>query len=149
MTNNTKKCYLDSNVLIYWKIGEKKNQKLATDKLLRLRKSNFAIFVSPLCLNEFILATIISARKDDQETAFERARKALGDVLELPLLSIINPPLDFESQKMALGLMEDYSLRPRDAYHLLTMQFNEVDTFATFDSDFAKVFKAKILQRKI
>jgi predicted nucleic acid-binding protein len=41
--------------------------------------------------------------------------------------------------------MSKYHLRLRDAYHLLIMQFNNIDSFLTFDNDFKLVFAAKIL----
>lgn len=43
--------------------------------------------------------------------------------------------------------MQAYSLRARDAYHLLTMQTNGIDGFATFDNAFSRVFAANLLEK--
>jgi len=45
--------------------------------------------------------------------------------------------------------MEKYDLCPRDAYHLLTMIYNKIDSFATFDTDFNKVFEDKLIYSNI
>lgn len=41
-----------------------------------------------------------------------------------------------------------FNLRQRDVYHLLTMQENGIDEFATFDTDFIRVFAQKILKHR-
>lgn len=112
---------------------------------MRLRKQNVSIFVSPLVLDEFIHAVILEAKINHSKHIFDDAGRALNDFLELPLLSIINLPTDRDSHKKIIPLMQTYSLRPRDAYHLLTMLENDIDGFATFDKDFRKVFAAKLL----
>jgi len=141
------KCFLDSNLLAYWKNDKALQHHEATKTLLMLREQDVFIFVSPLVLDEFIHAMLLEARNHRSKDPFGDAAVALGDVLRLPLLSIINPPTDMESQKGVIALMKKYGLRPRDAYHLLTMQANDIDGFATFDTDFAKVFSAKLLSK--
>lgn len=142
-----KKCYLDSNFLVYWKNDQAPQYKEAVTTLLTLRERDISIFVSPLILDEFIHAIILEARNHRSKHVFDDASIALKTLLDLPLLSVINPPTDRESHLKVIPLMQTYSLRPRDAYHLLTMQSNDIDGFATFDTDFAKVFAAKLLMR--
>ena len=50
--------------------------------------------------------------------------------------------------KRVITLMEQFNLRQRDVYHLLTMQENGIDEFATFDTDFKRVFAQKILKHR-
>ncbi|MBI3558959.1 type II toxin-antitoxin system VapC family toxin, partial [Candidatus Gottesmanbacteria bacterium] len=78
---------------------------------------------------------------------YENLSKLCADILQLPLLTVINPPTDPVSQLQIISLMKNYSLRARDAYHLLIMQSNDIEAFATFDTDFRRVFAAKILKK--
>lgn len=142
------KCYLDSNVLVYFQnagsIGHDESCKL----LSKLEHEEVLIFISPLCLDEFIHEMGKNIlEKTGQKNYFEKILLVLNSILELPNLLIINPPMDISSQKRIVEIMKEYNLRPRDAYHLLTMQANKIDGFATFDNDFRKVFAAKILQK--
>lgn len=41
--------------------------------------------------------------------------------------------------------MEKFVLKPRDAYHLLTMKENRIRFFATFDKDFELVFRKGVV----
>ena len=54
-------------------------------------------------------------------------------------------PVGILDQLKVINYMQKYHLKPRDAYHLLTIMENNIDGFATFDNDFNKVFSAKIL----
>ena len=58
-----------------------------------------------------------------------------------------NSLTDSESQLMVVELMQKYALRPRDAYHLLTIQHHKIDFVVTFDSDFEKVFSERVLRK--
>lgn len=140
------KCYLDSNILVYLKdeksIGFIKSHKIIT----KLVSQNIHLFVSPLCLDEFLHEFGKALRKKTPEKEFfTNLTDALTSVLKLPQLAVVNPPADPEIQTRVVSLMKQFLLRPRDAYHLLTMQTNDIDGFATFDNDFTKVFSAKIL----
>jgi len=147
MTNNMPKCYLDSNLLIYWDNKSSAKHHAASILIERLEKAETTLYISPLVLDEFLHAIILEARKVKSLDIYTTAMEALNNLLELPLLFIVNPPPDFDSQKAVVRLMQEYSLRPRDAYHLLTMQANKIHSFATFDSDFSKVFATKILNK--
>lgn len=140
------KCYLDSNVLIYLKDEDSIGFKRSREVIERLSSQNISFFVSPLCLDEFLHQFGKALRKKTPEKDFfANLKKALTSILELPHLSVVNPPTDPNAHLKAVSLMQAYALRPRDAYHLLTMQANAIDGFATFDNDFARVFAANLL----
>lgn len=141
------KCYLDSNVLMYWQNDAALLHAKSTDIIEKLQRDKISIYISPLVIDEYIHAMRVEARINKFHNLHMVAKKALNDLLALPLLKIIPTPADIQSQKQMLILMETYSLHPRDAYHLLTMQANDIVGFATFDKDFEKVFAAKIIEK--
>ena len=139
------KCYLDSNVLIYFKNSGSVNFSRSRDLLSKLEYEGTLLYISPLCLDEFLYQTSKNLKAVGSKNHFSDLKETLTSVLNLPNISIINPPSEINSQLEVIDLMETFSLHPRDAYHLLTMQANEIDGFATFDTDFRKVFQAKLL----
>lgn len=142
------KCYLDSNIVIYLKDENSPKHRESKSLVSHLISKNVNLVLSPLCLDEFIHETGKQILKDfGQKNYFEKILLVLNSILELPNLLIVNPPIDISSQKRIVEIMKEYNLRPRDAYHLLTMQANKIDGFATFDNDFRKVFAAKILKK--
>lgn len=144
-----KNCYLDSNVLIYFKTEDVKQHPLAVNCLNRLLKSQTNLYLSPLVLDEFLYVVFYLLKKDTGLQSFALLKKFLNDILMIPRLTILNPPADNTSQLKIISLMQKYSLKPRDAYHLLIMQTNHIDSFATFDTDFTKVFRSKTLHPAI
>lgn len=141
------KCYLDSNVLIYWDNKTSIKHQASLQIIQKLEKSGIVPVISSLVLDEFLHAIALEARKHKTADVYNAARESLDNLLQLPSLYLINPPTDTDKQQEVVNLMEKFSLRPRDAYHLLTMQANEIDSFATFDTDFTAVFAAKILTK--
>ncbi|OGG28868.1 hypothetical protein A2973_03250 [Candidatus Gottesmanbacteria bacterium RIFCSPLOWO2_01_FULL_49_10] len=114
----------------------------------KLTSQNISFYISPLCLDEFLHEFGKALRKKTPEKDFfTDLTRALASILDLPQLFIVNPPINPNSHVEVVSLMKTYSLRPRDAYHLLTMQVNNIDGFATFDTDFARVFATKLLQK--
>lgn len=144
-----KNCYLDANVLIYYK-NEDSPYFVQSKRIIEgLVKENCSIVISPLVLDEFLYGLMIHLRriKIKRTTAFTLLKKTLKEVLSLPNLIIINPPVEKEIQLNTLMLMERFCLLPRDAYHLLIMQEGNIDYFATFDNDFEKVFKKGMVKK--
>ncbi len=139
-----RRCYLDSNVLIYFKDEQAPQYSQAKEKMATLLEKDCQFFVSPLVLDEFIHGARKTFLKN-QTNLYSPLARALESILAIPYLTIINPPTDIFAQKQVVSLMKKYSLRPRDAYHLLIMETNEIEGFATFDSDFRGVFAAKVL----
>ncbi len=140
------KCYLDSNVLVYFKDEAAPQYTQAGQKLALLLEKDCQFFVSPLVLDEFLHGARRTFLKDSVDLYTPLAR-ALESILDIPSLTIVNPPTDIFAQKQVVSLMKKYSLRPRDAYHLLIMQTNDIESFVTFDTDFRRVFSAKVLKR--
>ncbi len=148
MTKYMTKCYLDSNVLIYAKDETSLKYREAYNLITELVASGTELYISPLCLDEFLHEFGKKLRlKRSQKSFFFDLEKSLSSILEFPLLSVINPPQDSKSQLEIVNFMKNYLLRPRDAYHLSTMLVNNIDSFATFDADFEKVFAAKLVSR--
>lgn len=140
------KCYLDSNVLIYLKDSESLEYKKSKQLITQLISDNIEMQISSLCLDEYIHEIGKSIlKKYSQKSYFKQLNSALASILELPRLTLVNPSGNLKTQLEITHLMEAFTLRPRDAYHLLTMKENKIDSFATFDNDFKKVFKAKLL----
>lgn len=143
------KCYLDSNVLIYFKQENSPFFPQAKKILLGLIQSDASVFISPLTLDEtlFQLRTLLLLEKTQQKQLYKLLNTTLQGLLALPNLTLINPPTEKKKQQRILSFMQHYKLRPRDAYHLLTMQEHHIQHFATFDSDFARVFDQHLLQK--
>ena len=143
MTNNIKKCYLDSNILISYKNRDLKSQKL----IIRLLNSSYNLFISPLVLDEFLFQASIYLKKQKQRNVLKKLLESLESIFKLPRLIIINPSAEKKKHLQIIKYMEKYGLRPRDAYHLLIIKENKISHFATFDKDFKKVFKAKVIKK--
>lgn len=144
-----KKCYLDSNILVYLKNEDVLEHGKTVSFLEQLIRSETHLFISPLVLDEFLHSIRLALLMSKNKNAFPLLKSSFDDILDLPLLSIVNPPSEIVSQKKIVGYMEKYFLRPRDAYHLLIMVSNGIDHFATYDYDFEKIFKSGLLKRGI
>lgn len=133
-------CYLDSNILIYFQDPESPFYRQTQEMIARLVVGGASLVISPLVLDEYIYNTFASS-KGPREERIRIIRSSLQEILKLPGIKIINPPLDVSKQLKVLKLMEKFSLQPRDAYHLLIVLENGIEYLATFDSDFEEVFK--------
>lgn len=140
-------CYLDSNALIYFKDEDSDFHKHVKNLIEDLLKGSFTLAVSPLTLDEFLhsLDWVLKRKRFSRKERFELLRSSLSDILDLPDLRIVGPPLYSEAQREVPLLMERYNLRPRDAYHFLTMKSEDISFFATFDNDFKDVFEQGLL----
>ena len=141
-----KKCYLDSNVLIYFKDSSSSHHRQSVDKLMSLLQKDFALFISVLVLDEFLYVFRYGLLKKKIKDPFIKLKDSIEEILELPNLTMLAAPIETSAQIKVVSFMEKYDLNPRDAYHLLTMSENKIDYFATFDNDFNQVFKSKILK---
>lgn len=149
MTKCIKKCYLDSNFLIYLKNEDSPFNSQASNLIKKILKTNLRPIISPLVLDEFIhqFRLLSINQKIKPSTIFTNTTEALKQIFNLPNLTIVNPPNSKKSQLKIVKLMEKFSLRPRDAYHLLIMQHHNIKYFTTFDNDFKKVFSSKIVTK--
>ncbi|OGK17453.1 hypothetical protein A2774_00275 [Candidatus Roizmanbacteria bacterium RIFCSPHIGHO2_01_FULL_39_12c] len=143
-----KRCYLDANFLVYYKNRKSLQHKLVLAKLDKLIRNKVNVFISTLVIDEFIFTLISNIkRKGVIGKNLNDIKKNLIEVLNLNFLNIAPTPIDKDSQLKVIDLMSEYNLKPRDAYHLLTIISNSIDTFATFDNDFKKVFSSKLLTK--
>lgn len=143
-----KKCYIDSNLLVYLKDQGSPFHRQAKNILKKLSPIDSELYISPLVIDEFLnsFRKILVKEKISKESIYTELDKLLESILDLEHLNIINPPNDKNTNKKVIEIMSKFNLRPRDAYHLLIMQENNIKTFATFDKDFKEVFKQNMLK---
>ncbi len=134
------KCYLDANILLYYSIASSQQHPSTLELVEKLLNNEVELYISSLVLDEFIHGLLRVLRKDKHMHSFETMSASFRSILQFPQLKIVNPPVDPASQLHILTYMKDYSLKPRDAYHLLTIRHHGISYFATFDTDFEKVF---------
>lgn len=143
-----KKCYLDSNVLIYFKDQNSPYYQQALKTILKLNPQKFQLYISPLSLDEFLysLQFILKQAGITQKNISLLLKNALHSILAFEHLAIVNPPTGKNKNKLVPKIMQDFNLHPRDAYHLLTMKEHGINIFATFDKDFKKVTEKKVVE---
>ena len=144
---NTKTCYLDANALVYLKDVAAEQHNECVSIITRLITEGYNLYVSPLGIDEFLYVVYFTLRKNKSKTVINELKNSLSSILSLPMLTIINPPLQKSSQIEAVEYIERFSLRPRDAYHLLTMKHHKIKHFLTFDRDFDKVFDSGSIKK--
>lgn len=144
--SNTKTCYLDANILVFFKESSSDQHDQVVSIIEKLVADNFTLFVSPLALDEFLYAALRYLREKNTKNVKGELKDLLSSVLEIPNLKIVNPPTDKNQQVKVVDLITNFSLGPRDAYHLLIVTENKIQYLATLDSDFDKVFETKVVK---
>lgn len=144
-----KKCYLDSNVLVYFKDDQSPHFPTATKLLSSLIPEEYELYLSSLTIDEVLhsLLFVYKFKKNLNVEQSERLNEALKSILNLQHIKIVNPSTNKENNLKIIKIMQDFHLGPRDAYHFLTMQENNISEFATFDNDFKQVFAKKLLKQ--
>ncbi len=135
-------CFLDANICISFVQNPHQFHDRAVSTLEHIIKLRFTPVVSPLVLDEFIYII----KRDYGSKSLVNTKDRLSELLSIPNLMIVNPSPEPKQQVKILDLVAKYNLKPRDAYHLMTMQTNKIKYFATFDNDFSKVFKGRVLK---
>lgn len=141
-------CYLDSNVLVYLQNEQSPFFHQAKEVLSQLIADEYSLCISTLVIDEFLYALKIYLPKSvssQPDKYWKIIEENLFEILDLPNLQIINAPTDRKEFHDLVGLMRRFQLRPRDACHLLTMLSNQIVYLATFDRDFDRAFKLKII----
>ena len=133
-------CYLDANILISFLQKDSPFHQKAKNLIRTIRTSQLSPTISPLCLDEFLYN--FPGSQTQKFLAFKK-------ILKLPNLNIINPPTDPKGQIKILKITKKFRLGPRDSYHILTMKYNKIKYFATFDHDFDLVFSTQTLKQFI
>ncbi|MBD3279983.1 PIN domain-containing protein [Candidatus Dojkabacteria bacterium] len=143
------KCFLDTNILLYFILESSKYFEETRDLILSMRADNADICISPLVLDEFIYQLDFLTRKGDRKRKdyYELAQIFTHSVTSIPGAKILEIPSDKSTLPELVRLMKKYNLKPRDAYHLLTMLENGVDYIATYDKDFDKVIESGIIRK--
>lgn len=145
--SNTKTCYLDANILVFFKDSSSDQHDQAVGMIEKLVADNFALFTSPLALDEFLYAALHYLRKKNIKDVRTELKDLLSSILKIPNLEIVNPPTDKTDHLKIVDFVTKFFLRPRDAYHLLTIKANKIRCFATLDRDFDKVFDYKFIKK--
>jgi predicted nucleic acid-binding protein len=96
-----------------------------------------------------IQRTLASSTRVGKSKSDAVLEEALEMMLALPDLTIVQPPTSVAKNAKLIELMKKYSLRARDAFHLLTMQEHHISYCATFDADFDRVFDTRLLRKLI
>ena len=138
-------CYLDANFLVYLKNETSPLHSYTKSLIEKLIEEKFQLVISPLVIDEFLHSILFILKRMKTKNIELNLRKFLGEILNLPNLTIINSPTGSIEQFDVIKFMTRFSLHPRDACHLLIMKANKISHFATFDEDFEKVFKSKII----
>lgn len=139
-------CYLDANLLIYFQNRKSQFHKQTVQIIKNLVSKEYEVVISSLVLDEYLYKSLQLSEDSKSETLM-RLRKGLKKIFKLPKVKLINPPLETAQHLKVIRLIKQHNLKPRDAYHLLTMLENKIKYFATFDNDFKKVFKKGLLTK--
>lgn len=145
--SSTKSCYLDSNILVYLKDISSPHYQKTIKLLQKLEAEKYNIFISPLCLDEFLYINYRYFKKLKAKNFYNQMEALLSSILEIPGIRLLNPPKEREKQIEVIKLMGKFKLAPRDAYHLFIIRENNLKFMATFDQDFNEVFKKSSLNR--
>ena len=150
MSSMKSKCFLDSNVLIYFLDRKSSYHKKAVGIITKLDPDTYTLLISPLVIDELLYAMkrIMLHEGIPPSRNFQELGRAYDTIIALKNIEIVTVSTDKSVNRKVINIMEQFKLQPRDAYHLLTMQENGIDEFATFDSDFKRVFAKKILKHR-
>lgn len=122
--------YVDANVLVFALIDGGPAGDACRRRLAQIDHPAGDAVTSALTMDEVAWALV---KRIDRATALKMVR----GYLKMPGLSIL--PATSAELDLALKLMEDHPLKPRDALHAATALRHGTDSFVTFDSDFADI----------
>lgn len=141
-----KKCYLDANTLLYFTNPAAQFHETAIELISALLIQNYALFISPLILDEYFHNSIRFSQVPRRQ-ALQDLKIGFGKIKKLKNINLVYSPLEFTKQTKVLNFMIKYQLRSRDAYHLFIMKENKIKYLATFDDDFENVFKQGLIKK--
>jgi predicted nucleic acid-binding protein len=144
-----KKCYLDSNVLIYFLNQGCKQHQRSKQIIQELILQEFTFVASGLVLDEVLYIFTQFSKQCRQTKVGENNNinqlQQILNLLEQKLaIKLINIQPQFSIHSKITNLMRDYQLQPRDAYHLLHCLQNQVHHLVTFDKDFYSLSKSPV-----
>lgn len=143
------KCYLDSNILLYYIFESSEYFAATRDLMLSFLTDEATLYISPLTIDEFTYQLDILSRINNKKRSdfYQLVEIFLSTIMSLPNLKIVNLPTQESILFKFVDLMKNFNLKPRDAFHLLTMLENDIEYIATYDKDFNKVVKSGIIRK--
>lgn len=139
-------CYLDTNLLIYFQNSQSNYHEQAVATLDKLVQAQYQIFISSLVLDEYIYNTL-KLLVGTREEKLANLKSSLKQIFKLPKFNLVNPPSEPKKHLRIFVIIAKFNLQPRDAYHIFTILENKIKYFATFDSDFDKVFNTSKIKK--
>ena len=126
--------YLDANFFVFSRYDTTAKGENARDLLTEIIKGKKDALTTALTLDEVMWALIKNGHRKDVHEVIEEIYSVSHLVIrEVPALL----PL------AAIDLMEQFNLRPRDAFHLAAMQLFGIKEIVSDDSDFDKIKEIK------
>lgn len=143
-----KKCYLDTNILLYFTNPIAQFHEQTVGLISSLMVQNWALFISSLTLDEYFHNSLRFSQVS-RKLALQDLKKGFSKIKKFRNINLVQAPLELKKHMKVLNIMDKYTLRARDAYHLFIMKENKIKHFATFDSDFDKVFEKNLIKQFI
>ena len=129
--------YLDANFFIFALLDTTQKGLRAREIHRSIAKGKEKALTSPLAIDEVMWVLVKAGKRHLLRAAFE-------DVYTTPNLNVaaISPTTPLT----ALSLIEQYDLKPRDAFHAAAMKENKLTQIVTDDKDFDRVERIKRTQ---
>lgn len=139
MSPEIKRVYLDSNFLVEWFINKEVSYRKGARLLMaRLIANKSRMFASGLVFDECwnsIRKEMDSKRAAWDEKIYFELTRFTNKVLEKA--EIVEFKNKENGVKKPLANIQEFKLRPRDAFHLAIMMDNKINTIITNDDDFS------------
>jgi len=144
--------FVDANIFLYFLLKDDKYFTICEEFLSRVETGKIIGFTNTVVMNETLflyLKTHLIARhnlKPQEFLSFSKSHPAeVAKIdIKLPLklfttetLRIIEPPAHIAIDY--LSRLHQHGLLPNDTYHLLTMDYLNLNTIATNDKDFERI----------
>jgi uncharacterized protein len=126
--------YIDTNIFVYAILNTENYGDKAESLLERVSRGEEEAVTSVLTFDEVFWSV-------KRERGIEKALEAGRALLDFPNLRIA--PANRETASLALHLIEECGLRPRDALHAATAIIERVDCIISTDAHFDKVQELK------
>lgn len=146
------KVYLDANVLIAHQVKGHKYYQKAKDLISALWEEGESLVISSLTVDEwwFGLVTVLRQSpkmKAEPFSAFApQVQKSIEAIFSWGNIELVSFQSSESEVFEVLRLIKRFNLRPRDAFHLRTMQQQDMHKIATFDQDFIKVTQDDLVE---
>jgi len=129
--------YLDANFFIFALLDQTRKGEKARALLKDIITGKNAAVTSALALDEVLWVL----RRNDKKHLM---RRTIEDIYATPNLEVREVGALIPLQ--ALSLLEEFSLKPRDAFHVAVMEQLRVTIIASDDADFDKIKRLKRLK---